>query len=475
MAVYEITAPDGEIYEVTAPDNASEDEVLQYAIDNYQGATNAGQTPENVRANKSLPVTERMYQAMNQPRDGLPAAGDTWDEIVRQGGRTVRNLATGMSSALDIPRLATDPLLKTAGYVAERAGFPKTGQAIAAEANAPMIHQMVQSGIDDLTGGELLPRTGTEEAVDAASQFMAAAVGPKVAQEASKATIKGASRVADSLRADTASLKSGLKTMTPEKIQGISDSLSANASSTYKAMRDSNAIMNQKPLLKLIGKARAEIGSSKGARRVHKETLDLLNDMADDVAKGNFHLDNLDEYRQLFSTVIEKNLKPTGGVNKVGNKASGVIGTIDEYVNTMGRSGLTKGDKNAVHLLNKARSEWAQKSKFDDISRIVVKAKGDPEKIKRGLDTLLSNPKRTRGYSASELDAIRKAADSSTLESALKFLGKFGFDQKNVLVPGLSTAAGLGPLVAGGTAARQGAKYIGRGRAEELLKTLSNQ
>jgi hypothetical protein len=42
MAKFRITAPDGNTYEITAPDDASEDDVLAYAQQNYQSAPKAG-------------------------------------------------------------------------------------------------------------------------------------------------------------------------------------------------------------------------------------------------------------------------------------------------------------------------------------------------------------------------------------------------------------------------------------------------
>lgn len=37
MPKYRITAPDGKTYEINAPDGASQDDVLQYVQQNYQG------------------------------------------------------------------------------------------------------------------------------------------------------------------------------------------------------------------------------------------------------------------------------------------------------------------------------------------------------------------------------------------------------------------------------------------------------
>lgn len=46
MATYRITAPDGNQYDVTAPDDATEDQVLAYAQQNYQGVGSAAASPQ---------------------------------------------------------------------------------------------------------------------------------------------------------------------------------------------------------------------------------------------------------------------------------------------------------------------------------------------------------------------------------------------------------------------------------------------
>lgn len=43
MPKYLITAPDGKTYEVSAPDGASQDDVLNYVKQNYQGAAQQAQ------------------------------------------------------------------------------------------------------------------------------------------------------------------------------------------------------------------------------------------------------------------------------------------------------------------------------------------------------------------------------------------------------------------------------------------------
>lgn len=43
MPKYRITAPDGKTYDVNAPDGASQDDVLKYVQQNYQGASQQGQ------------------------------------------------------------------------------------------------------------------------------------------------------------------------------------------------------------------------------------------------------------------------------------------------------------------------------------------------------------------------------------------------------------------------------------------------
>lgn len=136
--------------------------------------------------------------------------------------------------------------------------------------------------------------------------------------------------------------------------------------------------------------------------------------------------------------------------------------------------------REAVDLLNQGRRQYQQASKFEDVSDILTKADGDPNKIKSGLTRFLNNENNTRGWSDAEKAALKNAASGSGTEKLLKMFGKFGFDPGNSLTMGNTVAPVIGGAVGGlgapvgGTIARVGQKLAARGKAQNLLDTLQN-
>ena len=48
MPAFEITAPDGKVYQVTAPEGATQEQVLEYAKNNYAAQSQQPETTETV-------------------------------------------------------------------------------------------------------------------------------------------------------------------------------------------------------------------------------------------------------------------------------------------------------------------------------------------------------------------------------------------------------------------------------------------
>ena len=100
MAKYEITAPDGNRYEITAPDNATEDQVLAYAQQNYQPAQetmathDVGAVPKQPGKWSELPG--------NIPESAVRLAVNMAQPIIHpiQTGKGLGNLALGLAQKI---------------------------------------------------------------------------------------------------------------------------------------------------------------------------------------------------------------------------------------------------------------------------------------------------------------------------------------------------------------------------------------
>ena len=130
-------------------------------------------------------------------------------------------------------------------------------------------------------------------------------------------------------------------------------------------------------------------------------------------------LDHLDQIRrQLGRTGGGEEAVASGAVKKV----------IDNFVTSANSSYLSNGSTKAINLLKQGRVQYAKASRFEDISDIITKADGDPNKIKSGLTSFLKNSDNLHGFSPIEIDALKQAARSTAPEKILKGFGKFGID-----------------------------------------------
>ena len=148
-----------------------------------------------------------------------------------------------------------------------------------------------------------------------------------------------------------------------------------------------------------------------------------------------------------------------------------------------------RGTPEAVDALLAGRKEWSKMRSFEEVTDIVEKAAGDPNRIKAGFNRLIQNPKKFRGFSDVEKDAIRQAAKATTGEKLLRAVGTFGFDlgtdsgNKRIMgatIGGLGGLAGAGltggivaPVI--GTTSQQLYKLLGRGKAEKVLKIIEKR
>src|SRR3990172_119503 len=93
MATFEITGPDGETYEITAPDGATEDQVLQYAQQQFGG--------EAAKDLKSLPPPVKQIAVGEEA-----AAKAMEEELASRNWR--EKLLAGIGSALQFPAMRAE-------------------------------------------------------------------------------------------------------------------------------------------------------------------------------------------------------------------------------------------------------------------------------------------------------------------------------------------------------------------------------
>lgn len=281
----------------------------------------------------------------------------------------------------------------------------------------------------------------------------------------------GAGKIINNAKPVANDIVAGLRARSPEVLQDIAEAKRSAAGGLYTQMRATGATLNSEASQKLVKQLDDAISSKQFIPQLNPKTQAVVEHIRTAAQSGDVALGDLDQYRRLLGKI---------GASEDGVSAGAVRGAIDDAVNSLKATDLSSGTTEAVDLLNQGRRGYAEAAKFEDITDILTKASGDPNKIKSGLTRYLQNDKNTRGWSASQLSALKEAAGSGTLEKLLKMGGKFGVDLGTSLTPGNT----VGPLVGGyvnpaipaaGTASRYGQKLLARGKAENLLKALEGR
>lgn len=271
------------------------------------------------------------------------------------------------------------------------------------------------------------------------------------------------------------SLIKGITARNPEELNQASSGLKSNAGGIYTDMRKAGAILNENSASSLSQTIDNALSKNLFIPQLNPKTLGIVQHLKDEISKGaGIGLDQLDQYRRLLLRV---------GGSEDGVSAGMVRKAIDNSVNQLTDADLSQGGREAIDLLNKGRASYAQAAKFEELSDLVAKANGDPNKIKAFLSRFVNDDSNLIGHSPDEINAIRYAANTGMGENLLKAFGKFGFDfgkngTGNTVLPVLASLGKVGgaalvpggiPVVAAGTLARHGYKYIARGKAEKML------
>lgn len=301
---------------------------------------------------------------------------------------------------------------------------------------------------------------------DEGKRFQAAALGAGLGA-AGAITVPVAGAVVKSAVKGAANVAKGIAARSPEELQNIARSIKNTSIGFRNQMQDMGAKLNENAGASLATNLDAKLNGLEIIPELSPKTLAIVKRIKENIAEGPLDLNKLDQYRRLLRNARDEDSAVAGAVRSA----------IDDTINGLTERDFASGGTKAVDLLNKFRKGYAQGSKFEDVADVLAKADGDPNKIKSGLARFLQNSDNTKGYSQQEMLLLKEAAQSSAPEKVLKMFGKFGIDLGTSFGPGNTVlpaaTAFVNPLIpVGGTIARQGQKYLARGKAEKLMRAL---
>lgn len=463
MANYNVTSPDGQKYKVTAPDNASHDDVIKYVQEQHKPKDETFGEPKLDSAQRG--AAERMLGAGELVNNlgigkhiGLPP-----NDILEGAVNIAKEQGRGQGVTGALGEIAGDPLSWAGG--AEYKAAEGAVDLAKVGAKYGTISGATQHGAKDLS--ENLKNAGKEGTIGAA----AGAAG-KVIPEALKQTGKAVKMYGE-----------GFGARTPEELVEAAAAIRKESDGHYKTMRDAEAVLKPETIAGVTKSVDDELAKTGLMNQnLHGDTMSVLADLKKASAEG-MSLEALDQHRRLLSGVINKNIRSNPEEVK---KAATAISAIDDAVGKLTANDLSKGDDKAIKALNNARSTWAKARKFEMISDIVEKAGGDPNRRKVLLEQLANNAKKTRGFTESERQALKEAAQNNTAEGLVKMAGKFGINigsgraaATGNVIPAIELLSqGVqkgGKVVLGGTIAKHVQNKIGQAKTERLLKEIEGK
>lgn len=165
-------------------------------------------------------------------------------------------------------------------------------------------------------------------------------------------------------------------------------------------------------------------------------------------------LDRLEAIDKKLTKEINKHVNPlNGNLLDEGND----LFEIQSHLRDMAKA----SDQPGTEIRNQAMQLWSQQAQMQDIENIVsrsLRMANPAASMKSGLNTLLSSPRRTRGYDPETLQIIEKAATHGTVDDILGILG--------------SRLTSIGSLFAGGGVAGDIAGQIGTAAARHSRTAL---
>lgn len=236
------------------------------------------------------------------------------------------------------------------------------------------------------------------------------------------------------------------------------DDLKAKAQTIYDDIDRSGIVVPDQSLKKLqadLNNIAVSEGAAPGLTKKVNAALNAINKYDGDQPIGK-----LDLIRQTLKNA-------TGDANSPNDAriAWRLIDEVDDYMDNL----------NLGPQYKEARSLWQRAKKGDRIeeamSRAMDQATGFENGLRAQFRAILGSPKRSRGFSEAELEAMRSVVRGTTAANIIKQLGKFGisFDQSSsMLLASLgfgATSMGHSPRAAAallgmGTAARQWSRII---------------
>jgi hypothetical protein len=473
MATYQITAPSGEVFEITAPEGATEQQVLEYAQQQFASQTPAPQERSlGQEALRQLGLTARAgYEAFTGPAKAVLEAGGTAYNLLAPEGAprapSFYGAESQMLSSMGLPE--PESRLERAVQTGTQSMAGAAGLARAAP-NIPAVagelsRQIPAAGAAGLVATPTAEVTKEVTGSDAAALLAAVGMGAISASGTAKAV---------------SSIDKGRTTLyTPDQIK-------QRAAQSYQKMDEANISLKPESASKLsnnIEKALADARMVKGTTEsaVVQARLNRVKEIFDD---GPITFGKLEEARR---TLNDLRLDKDPNVRRLGGVA---VAETDNFITSLAAKDLISGQNkigDAVKAVVSARTDWRNASRatiLEDALNVAEARALDPkasesELIRRGFINIASSPAKMKLFNKEEQNIIKSVAKGGSLDKVLTFVGQFSPLRSKLAAAGGAYAFSQSPTIAGSVAgAGLGADLLQgvlrRRAADEAVKSIAS-
>lgn len=357
-----------------------------------------------------------LYPAQSLPPD--PGFNITAQDLGRTAGRTGRNIAAGLASAADVGLLIPKTIANIAEFGLEKTGLGGSALEKFAEKirTTPSMRESSLGLIDQATGNTLQPQGGIEKTADFVSEMLApVGAGSKFLPQAVNMALD------PSLAMKTQS--SLLEPVRRTSVNRLSaDDIKAQASKAYKLAREKGGTIKAETTNAFLDDVSNKIMPQTEAGKILSgdSPVTKIMDRLNNLRNRPLTLDEAQEIDEFLGDAID-GLTEMGRVTKQGKKLLEVQDSLRNIIDNADIADID-GTKEGFEALKKGRQLWARSAKLRDVEKIITRAEMSQQPanaLKSGFRTLYNNPKRMRGFSKAEKEAVRKAAESGIVSELL--------------------------------------------------------
>lgn len=270
----------------------------------------------------------------------------------------------------------------------------------------------------------------------------------------------------------------GFNAAAGDDLKNIVKTEAGKTTQAYKAVDKTGTVVGSESTNTLMNKINNKLMETDLDAEFQPKTIAALRVLKNNIESevggaGQIGLGKLDQFRRLLG-------RATAPEDKL--VAAQIRDVLGDHLNSLADVDLVGGTKQSIAALSEARAQAAKTFAVEKIAKIIRKADGDDNAIRKGFAKFIGDDKNLRGLNEAEISALVNASKNTGGQAIEKFIGRFGIDSKGGVLPTLAASATAGggallvpaaaPAVVAGTAAKYTRKLAARGDAQKALETI---